>query len=71
MGEVVRAFVADWRAMWAMYGDAPEGHATFAALIAGLDRRLDELPSFSLVNGTTAAEAIRQHLLGPRCNSAV
>lgn len=61
----LRDFVLDWNAIAAQWGDDPRGVAAFALRGQAFDALLDKLPKVVLANGTSAAEAIRQHLLRP------
>ena len=61
----LRDFVLDWNAISAQWGDDPRGVAAFALRSQAFDVLLDRLPETVLPNGTSAAEAIRQHLLRP------
>ena len=67
----LRDFVLDWNAISAQWGDDPRGIAAYALRGQAFDAVLDRLPTTALPNGTSAAEAIRQHLLRPALRSPI
>jgi uncharacterized protein (TIGR03032 family) len=62
-------FLEDWRARWARYGAAAEGHPEYRELLSGLERRLERHRGrMRLGNGLDAAEIARQWLVLPALN---
>ncbi len=48
--------LADWRALWARFGDAPAGHAEFAHLALAMRERLAPLRGAATLEGVDAIE---------------
>jgi uncharacterized protein (TIGR03032 family) len=58
LGAVLTAFRADWRSLWARWGEVPAGWPAYRALLDALAARLGSFAASRLTNGQQAIEAI-------------
>ncbi len=58
-------FRRDWRALWARFGESPEGWAAYRERLEALEARLAEIGDVRLSNGAKAADAIRHAVVMP------
>ncbi|MES1241471.1 MAG: TIGR03032 family protein [Acidobacteriota bacterium] len=62
-------FRRDWRALWARYGEAPEGWPAYRQLLDDLNARLAGYENrLRLPNGAEAVEIVRQMVVRPGLN---
>lgn len=66
----LEGFRRDWRALWARFGESPEGWGAYREKLAALEARLPELGEARLSNGTKAADAIRHAVVMPGVSPA-
>lgn len=65
-------FRCDWRALWARYGEAPEGWPAYRQLLDGLTAWLGPYEGrLRLPNGAEAVEIVRQMVVRPGLNPDV
>jgi len=58
MAAVMAEFCHDWRSLWSLFGDAPEGRGQFEQLLAATRRRIAELPPVRIASTGYSAQAV-------------
>ncbi|HEX3131378.1 MAG TPA: TIGR03032 family protein [Thermoanaerobaculia bacterium] len=70
--ERLARFLREWRALWARYGEAPEGWPSYGQLLEGLNASLGFYEGrLWLPNGAEATEIVRQMVVRPGLNPDV
>ena len=67
--QLLRAFLQEWRGLWARFGENRSGEPTYRAALNRLDAALTPLENkVSLANGVECVEVVRQALVRPALN---
>ncbi|HET8690896.1 MAG TPA: sulfotransferase [Steroidobacteraceae bacterium] len=60
MAAVMAEFCHDWRSLWSLFADSPDGRAHFEQLLAATRRRIGQLPPVRVASTGGSAQAVLQ-----------
>jgi Sulfotransferase family/Aspartyl/Asparaginyl beta-hydroxylase len=71
MAAVMAEFCHDWRSLWSLFGDRPDGRGQFEQLLAATRRRIGQLPPVRVASTGYSAQAVLNarilaHVFGDR-----
>ncbi len=58
LATAIAEFCHDWRSLWSLFGDAPEGRGQFEQLLAASRRRIGQLPPVRVASTGYSAQAV-------------
>jgi len=58
LASVMAEFCHDWRSLWSLFGDAPDGRKQFESLLAATRRRVAQLPPVRVASTGYSAQAV-------------
>ena len=58
LAAVMAEFCHDWRSLWSLFGDAPDGRGQFEQLLAATRRRIAQLPPVRVASTGYSAQAV-------------
>jgi hypothetical protein len=58
LAAIMAEFCHDWRSLWSLFGDAPDGRGQFEQLLAATRRRIAQLPPVRVASTGYSAQAV-------------
>jgi LPS sulfotransferase NodH len=58
LAAVMAEFCHDWRSLWSLFGDAPDGRGQFVSLLAATRKRVADLPPVRVASTGYSAQAV-------------